>query len=49
MPQCRGMPGWEDGSRGVGEHRHRGRGRMDGIEGFPGRGDLERGKHLRCK
>jgi hypothetical protein len=48
MLQCRGMPGQEDGSVWVGEHPHRGRGREDGIGGFR-RGDLERGKHLKCK
>jgi hypothetical protein len=32
----------------VGEHPHRGRGRGDGIGVFR-RGDLERGKHLKCK
>jgi hypothetical protein len=43
MPQCRGMPGREDGSCGwVVEYPHRGRGRGDGIGGFlkgrPGKG-----------
>jgi hypothetical protein len=47
MPQCRGMPGWEDGSGWVREHPHRGRGRGDGIGDFR-RGDLERGKILKC-
>lgn len=37
-----GMGGW------VGEHPHRGRGREDGTGSFQG-GDLERGKHLKCK
>jgi hypothetical protein len=32
----------------VGERPHRGKGRGDGIVGF-WRGDLERGKHLKCK
>jgi hypothetical protein len=48
MPQCRGMPGQEDGSGWVGEHTHRGRGRRDSIGGF-WRGDLESRKHLKCK
>jgi hypothetical protein len=30
------------------EHPHKGRGRRDGIGGFR-RGELERGKHLKCK
>jgi hypothetical protein len=38
MPQCRGMPGREDGSGWVcgwvGEHPQRGRGRRDGIGGL---------------
>jgi hypothetical protein len=42
------MPGQEDGSRWVGEHPHRGRGRGNRIGSFP-REDLERGKQLKCK
>jgi hypothetical protein len=48
MPQCRGILGLEGGNRwmGVGEHPHRSRGdRIGGIQ----RGNLERGKHLKCK
>jgi hypothetical protein len=37
-----GVRGW------VGEHPHRGRGRGEKIGGFQ-RGDLKRGKHLKCK
>ena len=52
MPQCRGMPGWEDGSGQVGgwvdEHSHRGKGRGDVIGGFQ-REDLERENHMKCK
>ena len=50
MPQCRGMPGQEDGSGWVGEDARRGRGMWDGM-GMEGsqRGDLERGRHLKCK
>jgi hypothetical protein len=48
MPQGRGMPGQEDGSGWVEEHPHRGKERGTGIGGFQ-RGDLERGKHLKCK
>jgi hypothetical protein len=49
MPQCRGIPGQEDGSEWVGgKHPHRGRARGDGTGGFH-RGDLERGKHLKHK
>jgi hypothetical protein len=44
--QCQG------GKAGMGglfwEHPHGGRRRGDGIRGFQ-RGDLERGKHLKCK
>jgi hypothetical protein len=36
-----GAGGW------VGEHPHRGRRGGDGIGGFR-RGDLEKGKHLKC-
>jgi hypothetical protein len=36
MPQCRGMPGQEDGSGWVGEHPHRGRGKGDGMGVFKG-------------
>jgi hypothetical protein len=42
------MPGWENGSGWVGEHPHRGRWRGNDIGGFR-RGDLERGKQLKCK
>jgi hypothetical protein len=35
MPQCRGMPGWEDGSGWVGEHPHRSR-KGGGIGGSKG-------------
>jgi hypothetical protein len=45
MPQCRGMPGREDGSGWMGGG---GKDRGDGIGEFR-RGDLERGKHLKCK
>jgi hypothetical protein len=42
MPQCRVMPGQEDGSGWVGEHPHRGRGGGMGLGGFlkgsPGKG-----------
>jgi hypothetical protein len=41
MPQCRGMPGQEDGSGWVGEHPHRGGGggRDRGFpKGRPGKG-----------
>ena len=49
MHQCRGMLGQEDGSgEWVGKNVHRGRRRGDGIGGLQ-RGDLERGKHLKCK
>jgi hypothetical protein len=48
MPQCRGMPGWEDRSGWVGEQPDGGRGKGDGIRGFP-RGKLEKGKHLKHK
>jgi hypothetical protein len=48
MPQCGGMLGREDRSGWLGEHPHRGRGSGDGIGIFQ-RGDLERGKHLKCK
>jgi hypothetical protein len=49
MPQCRGMPGWEDESGWVQEHPHRGGGGGgNGIGSFR-RGDLEREKHLKCK
>jgi hypothetical protein len=41
-------PVQENGSGWLGEHPHRGRGRMDRIGGFR-RGDLEREKHLKCK
>ena len=46
MPQCRGMPEQEDG-HGVEEHPHRDKRRKDGVGDFQ-RGDLERGKHLKC-
>jgi hypothetical protein len=43
MPQYRGKPGWEGGSRWVGgEYPHRDRGKGNGIGGFQ-RGDPERG------
>jgi hypothetical protein len=48
MPQCRGMPEQENRSGWVREHPHRGKRRGNGIGGFL-RGDLERGKHLKCK
>jgi hypothetical protein len=31
MPQCRGMPGWEDGSGWVGEYPFKDRGEGDRI------------------
>jgi hypothetical protein len=48
MPQCKGMSGREDGSGWVGEHSHRGSRSGNGMGVFQ-RGDLERGKHLKCK
>jgi hypothetical protein len=40
MPQCRGMPGWQDGSGWVGEHSHRGVGGLYRAfpKGTPGKG-----------
>jgi hypothetical protein len=48
MLQCRGMPESEDGSGWVGEHLIEAGGGGDGIGGFQ-RGELESGKHLKCK
>ena len=48
MPKCRVMPEWEDGRRLVEECFHRARGKEDEVGDFQ-RGDLERGKHLKCK
>jgi hypothetical protein len=48
MPQCRGIPGQEERRRWVRGRSHRGRVRGDGIGGFQ-KGNLERGKHLKCK
>ena len=43
---------FQGGKKGVGkrlrEHPHRSRGRVDRIGNFQ-RGDLEKGKHLKCK
>jgi hypothetical protein len=42
------MPGQEGRSGWVGEHPHRSTGMGEGIGGLQ-RGDLERGKHSKCK
>jgi hypothetical protein len=42
------MSGQEDRSGWVEEHPYRGRERGKGMEGFQS-GELERGKHLKCK
>ena len=47
MSQYRGMPGWED-QNGQGSTIIEAGGEGDGI-GDSIRGDLERGKHLKCK
>ena len=43
VPQCRGMPGQEDGSGWMQEHPHRGRGGGGGdrkfLKGRPGKGE----------
>jgi hypothetical protein len=49
MPQCRGVQGLKGRSGWVGEHPHRDRGVRRGGKGVFKRGDLEQGKHLKCK